>query len=151
MGKIRVNNPGILTTIQDLGRKGYQQYGIGPGGPMDQFAMEVANALVGNPRSNPVLEMTLIGGSYLTTEDCLIALTGANMEPSLDGQAIGMYETILWKKGQVLSLGPAKDGIRTYLALGVDLGIEPVLGSYSTHIRSRLGGLTGVPLRPVTK
>lgn len=143
MGELIVKEPGLLTTIQDQGRWGYQQYGVAVAGAMDQVSMEIANKLVGNSPTEGVIEMTLLGACFTASEDCLIAVTGADMDPKIDGKSVGMYRTLLLKQGQLLSFGSAKRGVRSYLALAGGFDLEAVLGSKSTYLRGRMGGLKG--------
>ena len=82
---IQVIDPGILTTVQDGGRIGYQQYGVTPSGPMDERAFALANLLTGNQAGTEELEMTFAGGRYKFDTDAVIALTGADMKPQING------------------------------------------------------------------
>lgn len=143
MGEFIVKEPGLLTTIQDQGRWGYQQYGVAVAGAMDQVSMEIANLLVGNNPSEGLIEMTLLGACFTTTDDCLVAITGADMDPKIDGKNVSMYRTLLLKEGQVLSFGSARAGVRSYLALAGGFNLVEVLGSKSTYLRGRIGGLEG--------
>ena len=140
---IRVLNPGILTTVQDLGRYGYQQFGIPCSGVMDQKSFQNANYLVGNQNGEAVLEFTLFGGSYLFESDTIIALTGADMSPKLDGAAVPMNRPVEVKCGMQLSLGFAVSGCRTYLAAAGGIDVPVVLGSRSTSLKCKIGGLAG--------
>ncbi len=144
MTSIRVIKPGMYTTIQDLGRSGYQEYGMPVSGSMDHFAHRIANLLVGNDQDEALLEMTLMGGTYLFEEDAVIAITGANMKPKLNGEKdIGMWRSVSLKKGDKLIFGAAKEGCRTYLAVAGGLDVPLVMGSKSTYARGRLGGFKG--------
>lgn len=143
MGKLIVKEPGLLTTVQDLGRWGYQQYGVAVAGAMDLFSMEVSNKLLGNPVNTAVLEMTLMGGSFQVTEDISLAITGADMGANVDGKPVPMWQSFVLKAGQVLSFSLAQKGVRTYLSLMGGLDIEPVLGSCSTFLSGKMGGFKG--------
>lgn len=143
MGDLIIVEPGLLTTIQDGGRWGYQQYGVAVAGAMDHFSMEVANKLLGNPGQGPLLEMTLSGASFQVTEETYMAITGADMGARIDGNDIPMWETFLLKPGQTLSFSLAKKGIRTYLALGGSFDLDPILGSLSTYLPGKMGGFKG--------
>ena len=129
---LKVLIPGALTTVQDLGRMGYQQSGIPCGGVMDRDAYAAANALAGNTAGEAVLEHTIYGGSYLFESDETAVLTGADMKPALDGRPVPMYRPFSVKAGQVLSLGMAENGCRTCLALAGGIDVPVVLGSRST-------------------
>lgn len=147
MAGIKTIKPGLLTTVQDQGRWGYQQYGVAVAGAMDQDAMAMANLLVQNDPDEAVLEMTLIGGTFETDTPIRAALAGADMGAKLDGRPLAPYRSFSWRPGQVLSLGPAREGTRTYLALAGGLGLDPVLGSRSTYLRGKMGGLEGRKLK----
>ena len=92
---IVVENPGLLTTVQDEGRFGYQQFGVSPAGPMDTRSFYLANILVGNKRGEGLLEMTFSGVTLLFEEDNMIAVTGGDLAPSINGEAIPMYQACL--------------------------------------------------------
>lgn len=144
---IEVIKPGWLTTIQDLGRPGYQQYGMPVGGAMDRFAAIVANRLVGNPDSAAVLECTGQGPELLFQRGTYLAVTGANLSPTLNGHPIALWQGLNIRGGDRLSFGPRHAGFRCYLAIAGGFDVPVVLGSRSTHCPSRTGGLEGRPLR----
>ena len=100
---IIVENPGIQTTVQDEGRFGYQQFGVSPAGPMDTQSFYLANILAGNPRGESALEITFMGPSLKFEKDNIIAVTGANVSPAVDGSPIPMYQAVLVHEGQTLS------------------------------------------------
>src|SRR5699024_10107621 len=104
---IIVENPGIQTTVQDEGRFGYQQFGVSPAGPMDTQSFYLANILAGNPRGESALEITFMGPSLKFEKDNIIAVTGANVSPAVDGSPIPMYQAVLVHEGQTLSFGVA--------------------------------------------
>lgn len=141
--KLLVKKPGLFSTIQDLGRKSYQKYGISQSGVLDEYAFVLANMLVGNNEKEAVLELTLLGAEFEVLEGGIISITGANMSPKVNNKTIPMWETIELTKGDTLSLGLAKEGCRTYIALGGGIDSIPILSSRSTYIRARLGGLRG--------
>ena len=144
---IEIINPGMLTTIQDKGRFGFQKSGIGQAGAMDQEAYSAANKLVGNMLNEAVLEMTMLGAALKFTDDALCALTGADMEAKLDGENVATYAAFYVKAGQKLTLGYAKNGMRSYLAVQGGIDVPKVLGSRSTDIKSGLGGYEGRALK----
>lgn len=144
---IEVIKPGWLTTIQDLGRPGYQQYGMPVAGAMDRFAAIVANRLVGNPDSAAVLECTGQGPELLFQRSTYLTVTGANLSPTLNGYPIALWQSLNVRAGDRLSFGPRRVGFRCYLAVTGGFDIPLVLGSRSTHCPSRTGGLEGRPLR----
>lgn len=144
---VRVLQAGALTTVQDLGRKGYARQGYRECGACDKYAMQLANILAGNPRDAAVLELTLMGGRFLMEADICFALTGADMRPRLDGKDILMYKPVAAKAGQRLELGAAVSGLRCYLAFSGGIDVPEVMGSRSTDLRCGLGGLEGRALR----
>ncbi len=143
MTSLRVLEPGLLTTVQDLGRPGYLRYGIPPSGPMDREAFILANRLVGNPDTAAGLECALIGPKLEALDPCLIAVTGAEMPVTVNNQEVPRWATAFLKVGDVLRLGPALRGVRAYLAISRGIEVPPVLGSRSTYLRGQLGGLEG--------
>lgn len=141
---IIVENPGIQTTVQDEGRFGYQQFGVSPAGPMDAKSFYLANILVGNQRSEGALELTFSGPTLKFEKDNIIAITGADMTPKVNGQPIPIYEAVLVHAGDVLSFGFVNGtGCRSYLAFAGGLDIPLVMGSKSTLMRNELGGMKG--------
>ncbi|MGN0334023.1 MAG: biotin-dependent carboxyltransferase family protein [Lachnospiraceae bacterium] len=141
---IIVENPGILTTVQDEGRFGYQQFGVSPAGPMDTKSFYLANILAGNKRSEGLLEMTFQGATLKFTKDNIIAITGADMMPNVNGSPIPMYQAVIVRAGDTLSFGMTNgNGCRTYLAFAGGLDVPLVMGSKSTLMRNELGGIHG--------
>ena len=135
--------PGPMTTVQDGGRFGRQKYGIGPSGVMDRKAYEEANYLVGNSGEEAVLEATLMGPTILFHQDCICAVTGADMKPELDGEAVGMNHPVQIRKGQTLRLSMAAEGCRSYLAFAGGIPVPEVMGSRSTNLKCHIGGFEG--------
>lgn len=141
---IVVENPGIQTTVQDEGRFGYQQFGVCPAGPMDTRSFYLANILVGNKRGEGVLEMTYAGPSLRFEEDNIIAVTGGDFAPTVNGERIPMYQAVLVHAGDLLSFGMGTiNGCRGYLAFAGGLDVPIVMGSKSTLMRNHLGGVEG--------
>ncbi|SDZ68245.1 antagonist of KipI [Evansella caseinilytica] len=143
VGVLEVIEPGLHTTVQDLGRHGYQKYGIGPSGVMDDYAFQLANILVGNEREEAGLEITMIGPSLRVLQDTVIAITGASLSPSLDRQPLPMWTSVYVKKGQEIRFGKPQSGVRAYLAVAGGIQVPEVMGSKSTNVKSRFGGLDG--------
>ena len=143
MNKLKITNPGLLTTLQDRGRWGYQQYGVSVGGVMDLFSMETANRLVGNDPSEGVLEMTLMGLDFEVQGKALIAVCGAEMEGTVNGEALPLWSSVLLEDGDQVSFTPAKKGVRAYLAVSGGFKVPLVLGSKSTYTRAKMGGFEG--------
>lgn len=147
MSSIDVINGGILTTIQDSGRYGYQELGIPTSGVMDDYNYRLANILVGNKLDEAVFEMTFFGPTLKFNENLIIAITGSNMNPKINGELAPMYETIKVKKGDTLQFGKVNEGIRSYLAFGGSIDVPVVNGSKSTHIKTKMGGIEGRALK----
>lgn len=134
-----VNFPGAQTSVQDEGRFGYQWSGMCPAGAMDLHSLRIANILVGNDRNEAGLEVTLIGPELSFLTDEVIAVTGADLSPAVDGKAIPMYQAVSIKKGQCLKFGQRKSGCRAYIAFAGGFDIEPMYGSRSTWVRINIG------------
>lgn len=147
---LEILSAGPMTTIQDLGRQGFGDKGYRRCGACDKYAMRLANLLAWNLAkgdNSPVLEFTLSGGKIRFLENCLFALTGGDMEPKLDGRTIPMYRTVLARAGEVLEMGIAKSGLRTYLAVNGGIDVPKVMGSCSTDTVCKIGGLGGNALK----
>lgn len=144
---IEVLEPGMLTTVQDLGRWGHQRLGMPTAGAMDQFALTAANRLVGNEPNAAGLEITMAGPSLRFTEPCYVALAGGDMAPRLDGREVENWTPHLVKAGTVLNFEGPRAGARTYLAVSGGIDVPPWLGSRSTYMLARVGGLEGRALK----
>ena len=130
--------PGVLCTIQDLGRTGSQRHGIGTAGAMDRFALQVANLLVGNPRGAAALEIGLGGLRLRCLEDWIVSICGADL-----GAGVPLWKSLRVRKGEELCFKSAVRGAWAYLALAGGVAAEPVLGSRSTCLRAKMGGWGG--------
>ena len=144
---LRVAKPGLLSTVQDRGRHGLQHLGIVPCGAMDPVAHALANALVGNDPDAATLEATIIGPELVFGCDALIALCGAEFDATLDGRALPRDRPVLARARSRLVCGRALRGSRAYLGIAGGIALEPVLGSRSTYLPARFGGLEGRALR----
>lgn len=142
-GCFEILTPGMLTTVQDYGRFGYQRYGISVSGAMDFVSYAFANALVGNVDGAAALECTMVGPAFTVRENMVIAVTGADMQPSVNGEPVPMNEAVRLRRGDEVTLGVAKYGCRTYLAVSGGIDVTPTFGSRSTHVRSGVGGYQG--------
>ena len=140
---IDVLNPGLSTTVQDAGRPGHYHIGMPPSGAMDQFAHAVANYLVGNDEDAATLEMTYQGCDLEFGESALIAVTGADMSPTLDDEPIPTWTAVEVDAGQELSFEFSQDGVRSYLAVAGGFDVPEVMGSSSTYTLIGLGGYEG--------
>lgn len=147
MSSLVVQSPGLLTTVQDLGRPGHGALGISPSGAADPVALRLGNLLVGNSAGAAALEMTLLGGAFFFPEGAVVAVTGADFGAALDGRAVEMWTAQTIAPGGVLAFGPTRNFARTYLAVAGGIQVAPFLGSASTHLLSGLGGLEGRALR----
>ena len=143
MKVIEIIDGGILTTVQDLGRYGYQRYGVPVSGGLDRFALRAANIMVGNRETEAGLETTLAGLRLRFIEDTVIAITGADITPQMDGQAAPAWRPFAVPGGAVLSFDGVIEGMRAYVAVAGGIDVPQVLGSRSTYTRSSLGGLEG--------
>lgn len=144
---ITVLNPGLLTTVQDLGRVGYQQFGVSVSGVMDPRAAAIGNILVGNPQGEAVLECTLMGPQLKFETDEVIAVTGGDLSPTVDGQPVPTYAALAVKAGQTLRFGAPRAGCRAYIAFAGGLDIPLVMGSRSTYMKAAIGGFEGRKLQ----
>ena len=142
-----IQAPGLLTTVQDLGRKGFGPMGVSPSGAADPVSLRIGNRLVGNPEGTAALEMTLVGGAFTFEAASLIALTGADFGASIDSIPLPTWSSIEIQKGRTVALGPSRSGARAYLCIRGGIAVQPFLGSASTHVLSALGGFQGRALR----
>ncbi|MDJ1434520.1 biotin-dependent carboxyltransferase family protein [Halostagnicola sp. A-GB9-2] len=140
---IEIHEGGISSTVQDLGRSGNYHIGMPPSGAMDSYAHTVANYLVGNEADAATIEMTYQGITATVREDAVIAVTGADMSPSVNGDPIGMWETVAVEAGDELAISFATDGARAYLAVAGGIDVPNVMGSQSTYTLVGIGGHEG--------
>ncbi len=144
---IKVLSPGLATSVQDLGRPGYYHLGIPISGGMDRYALRAANMLVGNDESAAVLEAVFMGPELAFTHDAMVAVTGAELPPKLDGDPRETWTAFAVKAGQVLSFDYLRSGARAYIAVSGGIDVPVVLGSRSTYTLGALGGLEGRTLQ----
>jgi len=140
---LEILSPGILTSVQDLGRYGYGRYGVAPSGALDSFALRIANLLVGNRSDQACLEITLLGPAIRALEDIVVAVTGGNLQPRRDKQPIAMWRSQILKKGDILSFSSPLSGFRAYVAVAGGISVPLVMGSRSTNLSSGFGGFQG--------
>jgi biotin-dependent carboxylase-like uncharacterized protein len=143
MPALHVVRPGLLTTVQDRGRWGYQSWGVPVAGPMDPCSHRVANALVGNDIDLATLEVTLVGPELEFEDERFVAVAGARFELTLDGHAVPVGAAFVARSGSRLRFGPRLHGARAYVAVEGGVAVPPVFGSRATHIVSRMGGIDG--------
>jgi antagonist of KipI len=147
MREIQVQAPGLLTTVQDLGREGFGPMGVSPSGAADPISLRLGNRLVGNAEAAAALEMTLLGGTFLFPQGAIIALTGSDFGATLDAAPIDLWTSVEAMPGQTLRVGATRSGARCYSCVNGGIGVKPFLGSASTHLLSGLGGHQGRALR----
>src|SRR6266446_1426625 len=147
MKVIQVQEPGLLTTVQDLGREGFGPLGVSPSGAADPISLRIGNRLVGNAEGAAGLETTLLGGTFLFPEGTILALTGSDFGAALDDRPLSLWTPVEARPGPSLRLGPTRSGARCYLCVQGGIAVTPFLGSASTHILSGLGGHEGRALR----
>lgn len=156
---LEVIGPGPHTTVQDVGRSGFQDVGVPPAGPLDRISLHLANALVGNPPAMPALEMLLQGPTLKVMADSVrIALVGCSAEISVRSgiaRSIPAGRSVRLVRDEIFRIGALGDSVCAYLAIEGGPDVPPVLGSASTYVRGAIGGLHGrrfrqddvVPLR----
>ncbi len=144
---IRVVSPGLLTTIQDEGRYGFQAYGVPVAGAMDKYAYRVANMLAGNNPGAAVIEMTVAGAHLFFEADMFVAVCGADMHGKLNERPLTNWSCCKVSAGSELIFGYADSGCRTYLAIHGGIDVPVVLGSRSTYTRAEIGGVAGRALK----
>ena len=144
---ITVLKPGMLSTLQDGGRYGFQHLGVPVSGAMDFFSHRIANILADNKTDESTLEITLRGPRLRFEDDALIALCGADLSPTIDGIQAPEGKAVRVRAGAVLDFGDSVAGCRAYLAIHGGFDVPVVLGSRSTYDSARIGGLDGRALR----
>jgi len=147
MRVIEVQEPGVFTTVQDLGREGFGPMGVSPSGAADPISLRIGNRLAGNAEGAAGLEMTLLGGTFVFPEGALLALAGSDFGATLDGKPVELWTSFEARAGRALRLGPTRSGARCYLCVRGGIEVKLFLGSASTHILSGLGGHEGRALR----
>lgn len=139
----KVKKSGLLSTIQDEGRKGYQQYGIVVSGAMDPFSMNIANFLVGNKGNEAVLEVTVMGPVLEILNQAVIAICGGNLSPKVNGEEVQMWKSFEVKEGDRLEFGQPLSGARSYISVAGGYDVPFVMGSKSTYLKAGIGGIEG--------
>jgi len=147
MNTLIVKTPGLLTSVQDLGREGFGTMGVSAAGAADRVALRIGNRLVGNPENRAALEMTLLGGEFHFSEATVIAATGSDFGASVDGVHLPSYATAQVKPGQSVRFGATRSGARCYLCVEGGVDVTTTLGSRSTDLLAGLGGYEGRAVR----
>ena len=138
---------GILTTVQDLGRFGFSQVGVPPSGALDPFSLRVGNLLVGNGEREAGLETTIMGLKLRALREVIIAVTGGDLFPALNDDPLEMWRNHLLVEGDTLAFKAVRKGCRAYLAIGGGISVPEIMGSKSTSLAGRFGGLEGRALK----
>jgi len=147
MEGFKVIKSGIFDTIQDLGRFGFQQYGMPVSGAMDSYALRVGNRLLGNEENEAGIEISTPGLSLEVLNQTVIAITGADFNPTINNSPAPIWEALEVKKGDIISFNQVKNGCYSYLLVAEGIDIPVVLGSKSTYVRGKIGGQKGRPLK----
>ena len=140
---LKILKAGMLDTIQDLGRHGYQQVGINPTGAMDKYAAAIANILIGNDPNEPVIEMHFPAATILFEHPAMIALSGADFDVSINGDPAPVNHPVLINKNTTLQFNSPKNKSRCYLAIKGGMKLFKWLNSYSTNLKAEAGGFSG--------
>ncbi len=144
---IEIGQPGLLSTVQDAGRFGEYALGMPPSGAMDLFSYQVGNYLVGNEEDEAGLELTYFGPELTFTEDAVIAITGAEMPPKINGEEATTWEAFAVSSGDVLTFDYLRSGARSYLAVAGGIDVPLFMHSRSTYTLIGLGGHEGRALQ----
>lgn len=145
--QFNIISPGFFTTVQDMGRFGFQKFGVPVTGALDSFAAKMANFLVGNEYNSALLEFTVVGPRLLVMNDALVAITGAEMEIKLNNTIVSTWTAFKVKPGDFLEIGQAKAGCRGYLAVTGGIEVPPVMNSRSCYVGGKIGGVEGRSLK----
>lgn len=143
----KVLNKGLLSLIQGGPRVGFQQYGVPVSGAMDDYSLRIGNLLVGNDEYEACIEALIVGPSIKFDEKSIIAITGGDLGPMLNGINIDMHRSYIVNKGDILSFSGMKNGCRAYIAFGGGIDVPIVMGSKSTYTKANLGGYEGRSLK----
>jgi len=140
---VSILRSGVLDTIQDVGRYGYSNLGINISGPMDPYAMKVANVLVSNPIEKPVMEIHFPGPQILFEQNALISLTGADFAPTINGEPVPLWKPLVVRRKSVLLFSHREWGARCYLSVHGSFCVPKWLNSSSTNLKAKAGGWQG--------
>lgn len=143
METIKILDAGLLTTVQDLGRYGFQRYGVSASGVMDEYSAKIANKLVGNKVGEAVIETTLKGVQIEFLQNTAVAITGGNCDVTLNGTKIELWQSYLVNRGDILKMGICRSGLRNYLAFAGGIDVPIIMNSKSTNLKAKVGGFNG--------
>ncbi|MDP0489034.1 MAG: biotin-dependent carboxyltransferase family protein, partial [Fusobacterium sp. JB021] len=143
METFKITDSGLLSSIQDLGRYGYQRYGVSCSGVMDEYSAKIGNFLVGNDENAAVIETTLKGISGEFLKDTLISVTGGDCDVFLNDEKIKLWNSYEVKAGDKLKMGFCKSGLRNYIAFSGGIDVPVVMNSRSTNLKAKIGGFSG--------
>ena len=144
---IEIISSGLQTTVQDLGRAGWRHMGVPESGGADKFSLKLANFILGKPFNSSVLECTLTGPTLKFSAPYSVTVTGADMNPKVNNKEVEMNQVIEVKSNDVLSMDNCSKGCRSYIAFSEDILSDDFLGSASTYLPAKLGGIEGLPLK----
>ncbi len=144
---IEIISSGLQTTVQDLGRAGWRHMGVPESGGADKFSLKLANFILGKSFNSPVLECTLTGPTLKFSSPYSVTITGADMNPKINNKEVEMNQVIEVEPNDILSIDNCLKGCRSYIAFSEDILSEDFLGSASTYLSAKLGGIEGLPLR----
>src|SRR5690625_2811795 len=144
---LEVVSPGLLTTIQDLGRVGYQKYGLPVSGAADHYAYRMANIILCNDENEACLEITLMGLKLRVLKPSIICITGGNLNPQINNKSITMWKAVKVNEGDLISFTRCISGCRSYVAIAGGIDVAPELGSRSTDMLGKIGGINGRALQ----
>ncbi|HSB04286.1 MAG TPA: biotin-dependent carboxyltransferase family protein, partial [Thermodesulfobacteriota bacterium] len=143
----KVLEPGILTTVQDLGRFGFSRVGVPPSGALDSFSLRVGNLLVGNEEGEAGIETTVMGLKLEAVKEVVIGITGGDLSPTLNGEPLEMWRNHLLVEEDVLAFKGVRKGCRAYLTIDGGIEVPEVMGSKSTFLSGKFGGIEGRALK----
>ncbi len=147
MKDFEILTPGPFTIIQDSGRYGYQKFGVPVSGVMDSFSHKASNLLLGNSEDEAVLEFTMLGPKIKFQSQCAIAITGGDSSPKVNGEPVPRWESVELTPGDELSFGIMNRGCRGYISFSGGIDVPEVMGSRSTYIKGKIGGIEGRQLK----
>lgn len=144
---VNILKPGLLTTVQDLGRRDYRIYGVSVSGAMDPLSFRLGNSLVGNNENDSAIELTMMGPTIKFESRTAFSITGGDLSPKLNGHSIDMWKVIFAEADDELSFGKHVSGCRSYIAFAGGINVPEIMGSRATFTRGNYGGYKGRALK----